>query len=137
MAVEAREIVTPPIWQRAGVASGQMVGRVPSHGRFHLGFSRELCELRSNSTNMVWAGELPQVVRKYLNKEVAEKRVWVVGATGGEMAGMQSSPFGVIPKKGKPGRWRLILNLSVGMTRFPKIYAPWDMCLCMTWLERH
>ena len=25
---------------------------------------------------------------------------------------MQCSPFGVIPKKGKPGKWRLILNLS-------------------------
>ena len=43
--------------------------------RFHLGFSRESCELGSNSRNMVLAGEQPQVVRKYLDKEVAEKRV--------------------------------------------------------------
>ncbi len=25
---------------------------------------------------------------------------------------MQCSPFGVIPKKGRPGKWRLIVNLS-------------------------
>ena len=29
-----------------------------------------------------------------------------------QVTGVQLSPFGVIPKKGKPGRWRLILNLS-------------------------
>ena len=29
-----------------------------------------------------------------------------------DTAGIQCSPFGVIPKKGKPGRWRLIVNLS-------------------------
>ncbi len=30
----------------------------------------------------------------------------------GDTEGIQCSPFGVIPKKGKPGRWRLIVNLS-------------------------
>jgi len=26
--------------------------------------------------------------------------------------GVHCSPFGVIPQKGKPGKWRLILNMS-------------------------
>ena len=82
-----------------------------------------------------------QVVHEYLDKEVAEQRVWVVGATG-EVAGIQCSLFGVIPKKGKPGRWRLLLNLSApdGASvndGIPKdLYVPWDTCLWMTWLKR-
>ncbi len=46
-------------------------------------------------------------MEEYLRKEVQEKRVWKVNGEG-----VQCSPFGVIPKKGKPGRWRLIVDLS-------------------------
>ncbi len=38
-------------------------------------------------------------------------RVWKVDeATARDK--VQCSPFGIIPKKGKPGKWRLIVNLS-------------------------
>ena len=59
------------------------------------------------------AEEHPQVVQEYLDKEVAGGRIWDVG-TVAEAAAMHvhRSPFGVIPKRNKPGKWRLILNLS-------------------------
>ena len=107
MPVEAREIVTPLILQAWERGLEQHPDRwwaeylVGIREGCHLEFSRESCELRSNSRNMVSDGEQPKVVREYLDKEVAEKRVWVVGATG-EVAQIQCSPFGVIPKKGKP-----------------------------------
>ena len=49
------------------------------------------------------------IIREYLMKEVQNRRVWRVER---DTAGIQCSPFGVIPKRGKPGRWRLIVNLS-------------------------
>ncbi len=29
-----------------------------------------------------------------------------------QILGIHCSPFGVIPKRGRPGKWRLIVNLS-------------------------
>jgi len=49
------------------------------------------------------------IIREYLEKEVQNRRVWRMKR---DTAGIQCSPFGVIPRKGKPGRWRLIVNLS-------------------------
>ena len=57
------------------------------------------------------AGEQPQVVRDYMADEVKAQRVWLVGSQE-VVRGVHCSPFGVIPKKRKPGKWRLILNLS-------------------------
>ncbi len=47
----------------------------------------------------------------YLSNEVAKVRVAGPFATL-PFPHLQCSPFGVIPKKGPPGKWRLILNLS-------------------------
>ena len=78
---------------------------------FRLGFSMGDKVLRASGRNIVSSGEQPQVVRDYLADEVKAQRVWLVGSQ--EMVrGVHCSPFGVIPKKGKPGIWRLILNLS-------------------------
>ena len=87
---------------RAGIRNG-----------FRVGFSGERGTLRSCSRNMKSAEEHPQVVQEYLDKEVAGGRIWDVG-TVAEAAAMHvhRSPFGVIPKRNKPGKWRLILNLS-------------------------
>ena len=80
---------------------------------FRLGFSGGPASLRSSARNMRSAEEQPQVVQAYLDKEVAEGRVWVVGSVEEAAAmGVHCSPFGVIPKRGKPGKWRLILDLS-------------------------
>jgi len=50
-----------------------------------------------------------EIISKYLQEEECAGRIHKVNE--GEDR-VQCSPFGVIPKKGKPGRWRLIVNLS-------------------------
>ncbi len=50
-----------------------------------------------------------EIIGQYLREEVSAGRVHRVKEG---RAKVQCSPFGVIPKKGKPGRWRLIVNLS-------------------------
>ena len=80
---------------------------------FRLGFSGGSASLRSSTRNMRSAEEQPQVVQAYLDKEVAEGRVWDVGSVEEAAAmGVHCSPFEVIPKRVKPGKWRLILDLS-------------------------
>ena len=49
----------------------------------------------------------------YLQEEVSSGRVIDVGdSKTAESLGVHCSPFGVIPKTGRPGRWRLIIDLS-------------------------
>ena len=63
------------------------------HG-FHIGFDRS-CH------------------REYLSKEILLGRIiGPVNQEEGVPAGTQVSPFGVIPKSGQPGKWRLIVDLS-------------------------
>ncbi len=57
------------------------------------------------------AAEHPDVIDAYLSNEVAKGRVAGPFATL-PFPHLQCSPFGVIPKKGPPGKWRLILDLS-------------------------
>ena len=52
------------------------------------------------------------MVQAYLDKEVREGRVLMVGSHEEWHSRVQCSPFGVISKKGKPGKWQLIINLS-------------------------
>ena len=91
--VKAREIVTPLIWQALKRGLDRHLDRWWAEylvKGIREGFSRELCELRSNSRNMVSSGEQPQVVHTYLNKVVEEKRVWEVGARRGGSNPVQS-----------------------------------------------
>lgn len=78
---------------------------------FRLGHDQTRVELVCKKGTMYGASQHGKVISDYLEKEVRERRVWrmdeVVQATD-----VQLSPFGVIPKKGKPGKWRLIVNLS-------------------------
>jgi hypothetical protein len=57
------------------------------------------------------AAEHPDVIDAYLPNEDAKGRVAGPFATL-PFPHLQCSPFGVIPKKGPPGKWRLILDLS-------------------------
>ncbi len=51
------------------------------------------------------------VVTDYLEEEEKADEMWKVDeATARDK--VQCSPFGIIPRKGKPGKWRLIVNLS-------------------------
>ncbi len=112
----AEEVVTPLVWQlweeeleghpdREWV---ELLVRGIKEG-FRLGHEESRVVLREGSGTMYEASEHRDIISEYLEREVQSKRVWKVT---GVAAGIQCSPFGVIPKKGKPGRWRLIVNLS-------------------------
>lgn len=62
--------------------------------------------------NMISARENPAVVREYIVEECQLGRLVPVPIETLTTASVQLSPFGVIPKRGQPGRWRLIVNLS-------------------------
>ena len=53
----------------------------------------------------------PKVVSEYLLREVALGRIWRV-LLAVLPSGIYISPLGIIPKKNKPGKWRLIVDLS-------------------------
>ena len=62
---------------------------------------------------MVSALEHRDVVSEYLEHEVQLNRVANLGSKEfASSLNVHCSPFGVIPKKGRPGRWRLIIDLS-------------------------
>jgi hypothetical protein len=55
------------------------------------------------------------VVSDYLAEELAEGRIVKVGTPQqATELGTHCSPFGVIPKKHKPGKWRLIVSAPEG-----------------------
>ena len=79
---------------------------------FRIGFDYKRVSCKPALTNLYSAEENSEVVQAYLDKEVAMQRV--VGPVPPVQLppGTQVSPFGVIPKSGQPGRWRLIVDLS-------------------------
>ena len=79
------------------------------HG-FRIGFNYQLYQCRPARRNMSSAIQVPGVVSKYLDTERRLGRVIVVEKADAQEA--QVSPFGVIPKRGTPNGWRLILDLS-------------------------
>ena len=50
----------------------------------------------------------PEVIVDYLKREVSRGRMFVCPSE----TGIHISPMGVIPKKNKPGKWQLIVDLS-------------------------
>ena len=87
----------------------EFIVRGIEHG-FRIGLDRSRTTLKPRRSNMVSAKEQPQVVQQYLEAEVEAGRV--VEIEDSLAACIHTSPFGVIPKKHKPGKWRLILDLS-------------------------
>ena len=81
-----------------------------AHG-FSSGFDPSRVALRSSLRNMRSASDHPDVIDEYLATEIAKCRVAGPFATP-PFPNLHCSPFGVIPKKGQPGKWRLILDLS-------------------------
>ena len=79
---------------------------------FRVGFQPALVpQLHSASSNMRSALQNPQVVNAYLAREAQ------LGRIAGPFPSPPVSPlhisrFGVIPKRGRPGKWRLIVDLS-------------------------
>ena len=78
---------------------------------FHVGFRYWDQTCTSAASNMKSADANPQVVDKYLAKEVELGRV--LGPLGeGVSQQVHVNRFGVIPKNHQPGKWRLIVDLS-------------------------
>ena len=75
---------------------------------FRIGFDRSL-NLVSASTNLHCSN--PDIVSDYLTREVALHRMWRC-PTVVVPKGVHLSPLGIIPKKNKPGKWRMIVDLS-------------------------
>ena len=61
---------------------------------------RNMSSVHNNST----------VVDNYIKEELQEGRL--VTIPNNSLASIQLSPFGVIPKRGQPNKWRLIIDLS-------------------------
>ena len=80
---------------------------------FRVGFHGNLADLQPCKQNLISVREHPEVVQEYLKQEVMAGRIIEVGNLRQAQAlGIHCSPFGVIPKKGRAGRWRLIVDLS-------------------------
>ena len=79
------------------------------HG-FRLGF-QPVCRLKPTQKNKPSAFQNPEVIDDYLAFEVARGRV-AGPFPSPPLPNLQVSSFGVIPKKGQPGKWRLIVDLS-------------------------
>ncbi len=68
--------------------------------------------MKSRKRNMSSALEQPEVVEKYLREELQGNRLITIHHSDDARAlGVQCSPFGVIPKKNRPNKWRLIIDL--------------------------
>ena len=79
-------------------------------GGFRIGVNRGV-HLASARKNMLSAQEHPQVVTDYLQKEM-DRGVLLGPFEQSSFPEVIVSRFGVIPKGGQPGRWRLIVDLS-------------------------
>ena len=73
---------------------------------FRIGFNRR-CSLHPCAVNM--PTQNPLVILDYLQQEVQLGRTLRHGTRS---PNIHLSPLGVIPKKHKPGKWRLIVDLS-------------------------
>ena len=79
---------------------------------FRIGFDYQHHQCKSASVNLSSALTNARVVQEYLDKERSLGRI--IGPVPLERVPVdtQLSPFGVIPKSGQPGKWRLIVDLS-------------------------
>ena len=79
---------------------------------FRIGFDPSRCALKSRPGNMPSADEHPEIVSEHLEGELQHGRLAELDEGIAKAVGVHISPFGVIPKKSRPNKWRLILDLS-------------------------
>ena len=77
---------------------------------FRLGFHHSR-KLKSATTNKPSAKQHPDVIDRYLANEVSLGRV-AGPFTSPPLPNLHISSFGVIAKKGQPGKWTLMVDLS-------------------------
>lgn len=78
---------------------------------FRIGFNYASGSCQSAHRNMLSAYQHSEVIEEYLEEECRKGRV-LGPFKKGEIPNLHISRFGVIPKSHKPGKWRLILDLS-------------------------
>ena len=79
---------------------------------FPLGFEAS-SRLEAATTNLISARAHPEVVSAYIQDELSRGQLGYVGPIqAAKRLNIQFNPLGAIPKKGKPGKWRLIMDLS-------------------------
>lgn len=76
---------------------------------FRIGYNFGTKPLGSCSCNLLSAKQNPSVVDEYLSTELALGRIV---ECSDNIENIHFSPFRIIPKKNKPGKWRLIVDLS-------------------------
>ena len=79
---------------------------------FKIGCDTTRITLKSKKGNLPSALEHPSRVEKYLHEEIEASRVIKLHPSDSKDLSIQCSPFGVIPKKNRPNKWRLIVDLS-------------------------
>ena len=99
-------------WELRHHPDQQQVSYVVSGLRdgFRLGFHNS-ATLKSAARNKPSAYQHAEVIDNYLANEVSLRRV-AGPFPSPPMPNLHVSSFGVIPKKGQPGKWRLIVDLS-------------------------
>ena len=82
------------------------------HHGFRIGYNHSAHSCISAPRNMVSAGQHPQPIQQYLEKELEAGRIIGPLVADSLKVGIHISRFGVIPKPHQPGKWRLITDLS-------------------------
>lgn len=78
---------------------------------FRIGFDRKLqISLKSSKRNMRSAADHPDVIKEYIDSEIRAGRIF--GPLPSLTLPIHVSPVGVIPKKHRVNKWRLIVDLS-------------------------
>lgn len=77
---------------------------------FRIGFRYQQAQLKQCSSSMVIKDR--SVVSEYLHTELRLNCLIKLPSKEAGELGIHCSPIGIIPKKGKPGKWRLIVDLS-------------------------
>ena len=81
---------------------------------FHIGFQKPGAGLKTARSNMLSALPHPDIVSDYIAKKPSSHHLARVGQP--QLAAslhIQTSPLGVILKKGQTNKWRLIMDLSL------------------------
>lgn len=78
---------------------------------FRIGYDYHRMALKPCLKNLKSAAVQPSVVDSYLSKELAQERIVLIKQPE-SLPWFQQNAFGVIPKCHKPGKWRLIVDLS-------------------------
>ena len=78
---------------------------------FRIGFDHEGSPLRGAISNLLSVARNPVAVQQYIDEELRQGRL-IGPLPPDEAAVVHRSPIGIIPKQHKPGKWRLIHDLS-------------------------